>query len=269
VATAGDVPPDELYVLELVGGVLRQVGTGAIRGLGDALLFFLLQVYGDQGQIAVDVSAWMAALGCLNQWEVGFVTVPGDDPWTIIQDKLLPLAPSVSIVGGPRGMRPVIFAPVEPGRCRLLTVGAELLRNDEPPDYVQVTPLNSVAVSFAPRARKSEFKGQTTVDRLTSADAAAGYSRLRRTASIAVELDSTWHRGTAERAALDALMLRWTRPIALSHDSPAEVATKLRLGERFRVIDEERGLNERAVWLYAREATEDPDIWTLIFFGLW
>jgi hypothetical protein len=64
-------------------------------------------------------------------------------------------------------------------------------------------------------------------------------------------------------------MLRWTRPIALSHDSPAEVATKLRLGERFRVIDEERGLNERAVWLYAREATEDPDIWTLIFFGLW
>ena len=249
------------------GGLIADFSTGTAQGLGDAILFLLLRRYGAEGPDRVDVGSWLAWRGVLNGWEVGFAPSPGDDPLTTITDQLLPMCPALWIVGGPLGYRPIFLAETPGALCRRLTVGRDIFVTDEQPGLAAIEPLNAITVSFAPSTARGDLRGVQTTSSSTLSEAAAGLTRHGIRAE-AVELPATFDRGTAGLAGRESIRVRWTPPLYLVYDAPADVAMSLTLGERVRITDEGRGLVDRLAWIMARE-TDEPDTWTITVYGYW
>ena len=249
------------------GGLSADFSTGTTQGLGDAILFLLLRRYGAEGPDRVDVGSWLAWRGVLNGWEVGFAPSPGNDPLTTITDQLLPMCPALWIVGGPLGYRPIFLAETSGALCRRLTVGRDIFVTDEQPGLAAIEPLNAITVSFAPSTARGDLRGVQTTSSSTLSEAAAGLTRHGIRAG-AVELPATFDRGTAGLAGRESIRVRWTPPLYLVYDAPADVAMSLTLGERVRITDEGRGLVDRLAWIMARE-TDEPDTWTITVYGYW
>ncbi len=249
------------------GGLIGDFSTGTPWGLGDAILFQLLRRYGEEGPEQVDVGSWLAYRTSLNAWEVGFAPVPGSDPLDAIKNDLMPLCPALWIVGGPLGYRPIYLAETPGALCRRLTVGRDIYTTDDQPGFGSIVPLNSMTVSFAPSTARGDLRGVEVTDPTTLSEAAASVTRHGVRAE-AVEMSSTFDRGTAGLKGREDIRIRWTPPIYLIYDAPADVAMSLTLGERVRLVDEDRGLEDRLAWIVTRE-TSDGEMWTSTVIGYW
>ena len=249
------------------GGLLGDFSTSTSWGLGDAILFLLLRRYGEEGPEQVDVGSWLAHRTVLNGWEVGLAPSPGDDPLNAIKNDLLSLCPALWIVGGPLGYRPIYLAETPGALCRRLTVGREIFSTDEQPGFVSIVPLNAMTVSFAPSTARGDLRGVETTDPSTLSEANASVTRHGARAE-SIEATATFDRGTAGLVGREAIRTRWTPPLYLIYEAPADVALTLTLGERVRIVDEDRGLDDRLCWIMARE-TDDGEFWTLTVIGYW
>lgn len=249
------------------GGLIGDFATDTPWGLGDAILFLLLRRYGADGPEQVDVGSWLAHRVILNGWEVGFSPTPGDDPLNAIKNDLLSICPALWIVGGPLGYRPVYLAETPGALCRRLTVGRDIFTTDEQPGFVSIQPLNSLTVSFAPSTARGDLRGVQTTDPGTLSEANAGQTRHGVRAE-ALEAPSTFDRGTAGLIGRETIRTRTTPPMYLIYEAPADAALSLTLGERVRIMDEDRGLTDRLAWIMARE-TSDGETWTLTVIGYW
>lgn len=259
---------EPLYVNDWgAGGLVGDFSTGTSWGLGDAILYLLLRRYGDEGPEQVDVGSWLAHRHLLNGWQVGFAPDPGSDPIDIIGNDLLPLCAALWIVGGPLGYRPVYLAPTPGALCRRLTVGRDIFATDEQPGFASVEPLNSMTVNFAPSTARGDLRGVETTDATSLSEAAQGVTR-HGTRAATMDATAVFDRGTAGLTGRTAIEMAWTPPMFLIYDCPADVALTLTLGERVRLVDEDRELSDRLAWIMARE-TEDGEMWTLTVIGYW
>jgi hypothetical protein len=55
--------------------------------------------------------------------------------------------------------------------------------------------------------------------------------------------------------ATESIRTRWTPPIFIVYDAPADVALELTLGERVRLVDPDRDLADQTAWILSRETT--------------
>jgi hypothetical protein len=99
------VEGDEYWVRWDDGEALvGEESTAPIRQAGDVLRYVL-----ERSTLRVDRGAMASVISYLNRYRLDFYA---DDPevsaWDWLADNLLPLLP-VSVVGGPRGLRPVLF----------------------------------------------------------------------------------------------------------------------------------------------------------------
>lgn len=251
------------------GGITGLHGTGPITGLGDAIEFLLVKRYDATGTERIDHGSFAALRPILNQWRIGFYTSSEDgDPIDLISNRLMPMCPNLWLVGGPRGVRPVFLADTPMGDCPTLTVGRDLLATDEPWSYAKVKVVNSVTVSFALRVRTDEMCATVTVDRTNNNYAASGYGRSKTEIGAELLCDATYDRGTAGLAGAELMRTSWTKPICMVYDCPVDVAMRLELAQRVKLVDEDEGITERLMWVMAR-ATEDGDIWSVTLMGLW
>lgn len=251
------------------GGITGLHGTGALSGLGDAIEFLLVKRYDAKGSERIDHGSFAALRPILNQWRIGFYTSSEDgDPIDLISDRLMPMCPNLWLVGGPRGVRPVFLADTPMDDCQLLTEGRDVFATDEPWAYVDIDPINRVTVSFGLRVRTDELRATVIVDRSNNGYAASGYGRSKSEIGTELVCDATYDRGTAGLAGAELLRTSWTKPILMVYDCPVDVALRLELGQRVKLVDEGEGITERLMWVMAR-ATEDGDIWSLTLLGLW
>ena len=259
---------EPLYVRSWgAGGLLSDFRDGPVVGLGDAILTLLLRRYGDDGPEVVDVGSWLAMSYVLNAWEVGLIVEAGVDPLDTITGDLLPLCPALWIVGGPAGFRPIYLGEVPGALCRRLEVGRDIFVSSEAPGLAAIQPLNSCTVSFAPSTAYQVYRGVTTAD--TTNHASANPSVTRHGArQETFETKATFDRGTAALMATESIRTRWTPPIFIVYDAPADVALELTLGERVRLVDPDRDLEDQTAWILSRETT-DGENWTITVIGMW
>lgn len=252
------------------GGIAGLHGTAALASLGDAIELLLTKRYDTASSQRVDSGAWAAIRPVLAAWRVGFYTSTDDgDPIETIADRLIArMCPNLWLVGGPRGVRPIFLHDTPVGNCPTLTEGRDIFRSDEPWSYAEVDPINAVTVSWALRARTDELRATVVLDRTNNVHAASGYGRAKRELAELIEVDATYDRGTAALVGAELLRTRWTRPIVLVYDCPADVALGLELGQRIELVDEDEGITSRLCWIMCRE-TEDGEMWSLTLMGLW
>jgi hypothetical protein len=258
---------EPLYVNDwYLGGITSSRSAISTKGLGDAIVYLMERRYDASGPERIDYGAWAAVAHVLNGQQIG-INLEAGDPLDVISGDLMPLCPGLYIMGGPRGLRPVYCEDTPGDRCELLTVGRELDVSDEPPGFVDVEVVNEVSVAFAYSSARSEYRATETIGATKTPEAAASATRFG-VRSEALEAKACYDRGTAGAAARETIRLRWTKPIYLVYEASADVALDLVLGRRYRITDEDRGLNERLMWIMARETT-DGETWSITFFGLW
>lgn len=259
---------EPLYVRSWgAGGLRSDFREGAVVGLGDAILTLLLRRYSDDGPEMVDVGSWLAMGYVLNAWEVGIIVEAGVDPLDTITGDLLPLCPALWIVGGPSGYRPIYLGEVPAALCRRLEVGRDIFVSNEAPGLAAIQPLNSCSVSFAQSTFYKLFRGVTTANAATHAEATPSVTR-HGAREETFETLATYDRGTAALMASESVRIRWTPPIFLVYEAPADVALEVTLGERVRLVDPDRNLNDQTAWVLSRE-TSDGENWTLTVIGFW
>lgn len=249
------------------GGLMQDRSASAVLGLGDAILYLLSRRYDATGSERIDRGAWLAALPYLNVWRV-FLNVESGDPLDVIKNDLLPLCPGLYLLGGPRGIRPVILRTDPAAPVIRLEVGRDLDVTDEPPGFVEIEPVNEIAVSFAYSLSRGDYRATATISADALPHARASASRHGRRAE-ALEARAVYGRGVAELAARSAILLRWTRPLYLVYSCTGEAARQIELGQRVSLTDADRGLADRLCYVIAREAGEDGDDWEVTLAGLW
>lgn len=261
---------EPMYVNDWKKGGLLNANYGApgqtAAGLADAIVFLLQRRYDALGPEAIDLGAWSAMAPFLNGWIVGFQNSSGD-PMETITSRLLPLCPALWIVGGPSGFRPVFFADTPITECRKLVQGRDVFTSEEGPGFTSLLPVNQIEVSFAPSTVLGTTRGTVTIGPKRDPRAAASVTRHGGRIET-IDASATYDRGTAAAAASETIRLRWTRPMYLVYDAPPEVALSLVLGQRVRLMDEDLGLNDRLLWLMARE-TDDGALWQLTLCAAW
>lgn len=251
------------------GGLLYpNYGSGprTASGLADAIVYLLQRRYGALGPEAIDLGAWAAMAPFLNGFQVGIAPESGD-PMEVITSQLLPLCPALWIVGGPAGFRPIFFADTPITECRELVQGRDVFTSEEGPGFTSLLPVNQIEVSYAPSTFLGKTRGTVTIGPENSAQAAASVTRHGGRIET-IDASATYDRGTAAAAASETIRLRWTRPLYLVYDAPPEVALSLTLGQRVRLTDEDLGLQDRLLWLMARE-TDDGALWQLTLCAAW
>lgn len=248
------------------GGLLQDRADRAVLGLGDALLYLLSRRYDADGPERIDVGAWMSVLADLNAWRV-FVAPESGDPLDPIKSDLLPLCPGLYLLGGPRGIRPVLLRTDPSTPAIRLEVGRDLDTTDEAPGFIEVEPVNEVRISFAHSAFNDDFRASASVGARDLLESAASQSRHGVRAETLDAL-AVYDRGVAEMVARTMILLRWTRPMYLVYSCSADVARAVDLGARVRLIDADRGLTDRICYVMSRE-TDDGETWELTLAGLW
>lgn len=260
----------DLYIASMQGGIAKSHGSGAITGLGDAVLHLLLQRYSEDGTEIVDVGRWLAAMPWLNAWEVGFVVEAGDDPLDVIADRLCSMCPALWIMPGPAGVRPVILADTDPTGALHLEIGRNC---DETPDSelgeLEIDPVTSCTVSYAESVRLNKFRAAVTIDRLSDLRAATGYTR-HGSRALALEIAS-YSRSTAALTASEYIRLGWTPPQYFSALVPAHVALSgsCDLGAKVRYTCAADDIDERPLYVQGRQTDADGEHWTVTLVGWW
>lgn len=247
------------YATDLDGGLLDDRGTGSPTTLGAVALFLLLRRYGDIGLDLVDVGEWRGLEYLLAGWTLGLQIEPAD-PLQIISDELLALCPALSIVPGPRGQRPVYLSGT--GYGRRLIVGRDLFRRQEAAVYPEIKPCNAMTVSYAPSAFRGDYRGSITIDGASDPLAAASADTLG-VQREKLESKATYDRGTAGLSGAEHVRLRARRQPMHVFDAPYDVAVGLALGDRVRLVDEDRDLNDRAAWVVSRDVGTDGEVWSV------
>lgn len=247
---------EEYYVTLLSGGLAANAGSQD-AGMGNAILFLLLQRYDTDGPQAIDIGAWKGALGWLNAWRIGYGLEPGD-PLDTITDEFLPLCPALFIMGGPRGLRPVILAPIEEADCRSLTVGRDLYKLEKR-GIVENEVVNEVTIKFAYSAAYDKFRGTITIGAADTPDASASKSRSK-TRAVTIEAAAVFDRGTAGLAARENVRMYGQKALYFVYPCPSEVGLSVGLGQRVKLTDEAEGIDGKLMWIYCRE-TDDGETW--------
>lgn len=265
--TAAD---DTFYVVSITAGVRSARGTGAVQGLGDAILWLLLKRYDPQGiPENIDISAWEAVRPALDQVKVGLLVESGRDPLDVVLNDLLPMAPGLYLAPGPSGLRPVYFQDLEPDLCPLLVArygtqyGPDLFREeDAEPEFVGSDPINEVIVHFARRLADGKYKAQYTLNASRHAGANASQTWYG-SRSVTLELPALWSRASAHRIAAETLRLGSKQATSDEWFAPLDVGAALYLGQRVRVQDDDASYVERPMSVVGRELTEDGAGWLI------
>lgn len=262
---------DSFYVTELNGGLPVAFGNRAIRGIGDAILYLLLQRYGDDAPALVDVAAWITALPYLNQFRIGLNITEGADPFDTINTSLMPLCPALYLCQGPAGIRPVILSSDDPSTCRRLVAredgrdGPDLFREpDQEPELAQNDPVNAAAVYFAYRVRTGDLRATSTLDAAQTPDGAASLIAYGPRA-VAVEAPCVYDRPTAANIAAELVRLYAMRATFDTWVAPMDVGATLVLGQRVLITDEAAGYDDSPMSIIAREVvtTENGQAWLI------
>jgi len=247
------------FATDIDAGLVGDRSTGSPSTLGEVALYLFARRYGEIGLAEVDYGGWVGLADQLAGWLLGIVLEPGD-PLSVISDELLALCPALSIVPGPRGQRPVYLA--GQGYGRRLIVGRDLFRRDDADVYPDIALCNRMTVSYAPSSFRGDFRARVQVG--PNRDPIAAIS-VQEHGLQAEEMESsaTYARGTAALAAAEHVRMRARRRPLLSYDAPSDVALTLALGDRVRLLDDERDYNDRAAWVAEREVGEDAETWII------
>lgn len=249
------------------GGIGKATDTGPIRGLSDACIFLLLQRYSEQGPERIDVGTWETLAPLLNAWLVDFAVKERGDPMAIVTD-LLAICPALWVLGGPRGLRPVFLADLPAEQRKRLVEGRDINWIEQELTFADITVCNDCTVSFAFKASSGDPCGSATYDATTSPDAAASQTRPWGTRSDTLDAP-TFDRGTAGLCAREQIRMRWTRPQLLDYEVDTATGAALTLGQAILLVDEDRGLDERAMWVVGREIPYDLTTIRVTFCGWW
>lgn len=255
---------DTFYVTELDGGLANPVTGTAIRGLGDAILFLLLQRYGDDAPALVDVPAWQSAGAFLNAFLIGLTITESGDPLDVITSTLLPLCPALYLVQGPNGLRPVVIADDTTHAPDLVARvggvdGPDLFREpDQDPEIVQDDPINTATVYFALRVRTSDLRASTTLTTEQTARGAASATIYGQRATT-VEAPCVYDRDTANRIAAEYVRLYAYRATWDAWFAPLDVGAALTLGQRVRITDEAAGYSGDPMTVIGRQLAAEEN----------
>ena len=124
-----------------------------IRQAGDLLRYILRR-----STLRVDLGAMASAMRYLNRYQLdGYVDDPEVGAWDWVVDNLLPLVP-MSVVGGPRGLRPILYRydARELDAVDTIVAGPEAVRASSV-GYSVDEPVQRVAVSYAPRGGEGDM----------------------------------------------------------------------------------------------------------------
>lgn len=261
---------DTFYVISITAGVRSARGTGAVYGLGDAILWLLLKRYDPQGvPEQIDIAAWEVVRPILDQIKIGLLVERGKDPLDVVVSDLLSAAPALYVAPGPSGLRPVFFAATPADECPLLIArdgderGPDLYREEgSEPEIVGKDPTTQVVVRFARRLADSTFKTSYTLDATTHAGAAAAASWYG-TRAEEVEAPALWQRASVRLLAAEILRVRGTRATSDEYFAPLDVGARLYLGQRIRVQDDDASYERRPMSVIGRELTEDGLGWLI------
>lgn len=258
----------KMYVVDYgEGGLGKATGSGPIMGLGDAILYLLLQRYSEQGPERVDFASWEAAGPILNGWQVGFVVNERGDPMEVVQD-LLAVCPALWVLGGPRGLRPVFLSETPAEQRVMLTEGREIHWKESGLTVADIKVCNDCTASFALNVISDTYRGSTTYDETKSPQAAASQSRPWGRRSDTLEVPS-YDAGTATLSAREQIRMRWTQPILLDYGATLSTGLATMLGQPILVEDPDRGLDSRAFYVAGREIPFDLASILLTFIGWW
>lgn len=170
------VEGDEYWVRWDNGEALvGEESTQPIRQAGDVLRYVL-----QRSTIRLDRGALASVIGYLNRYRLDFYV---DDPevsaWDWLVDNVLPLLP-VSVVGGPRGLRPVLFRWDARALDAVDTIeaGPEAVRVS-PVSYSVEEPIQVVQVAYAPRGGEGDHLRTVTLSGDPDEVDAGGHRALR------------------------------------------------------------------------------------------
>ena len=249
--------------------------TGAGLQLAGSVLRSLLR----RSTVQTDRARWKAVQGYLNRYRLDFYA---DDPdvtiWDWIADNLLPILP-LSVVSGPRGLRPILIRP----DLRVLDAvdaieaGPTALRSS-PVQYSTEDAVQLVTVSYALRGDSGDYLRSVTLsgDRLDEhTSAPLRRSRLRflrddeEPRELRLETDVIYDRATAElvAATLAGLHAIPHREVSYSLD-PSRFGT-LEPGDVVTVTDEEVSFSDEiAVVQSVSWSTTTIDVRLVLVSGL-
>lgn len=256
----------DLRVSDMDGGLKKAHGSGTIRGLGDAALHLLLQRYSTEGPARVDIGRWIAAMGWLNAWKVGFYLETGADPLDTIGELLCQMCPGLWIMPGPNGFRPVCLIDRDPATCMHLEIGRNCDYDDDTEQArIDLDPVTSCTAWYAFGMRKDAYRAKVVVDETKHPLAFAGSTRQAGAKEVNC---ASYDRATAALTASEWVRLYWTKPSYFTVQVEAVVALQLELGTKVRFTDAERGVAERPMYVQGRQ-TENPDVWAITLLGWW
>jgi len=257
-----------LYVVDWgTGGVQEATGPNVLMGLGEAIVYLLLQRYAENGPERVDVASWQALAPILGAWKVGFYVSDPGDPMDQVK-VLLDSCPALWIVGGPRGLRPIFLANLPAALRRTLTEGREIHWVEDAMTLGDVKICNDFTTNFGHNIQRSVYNFTQTDNETTNPAAAASQSRPWGRRSDSVE-SPVYDPGVAALVASEQIRMRWTQPILLDYEMPMWAAMGIALGEAVLVDDPDRGIDARAVWVLGREFDMTKATVKVTFAGWW
>ena len=259
--TAAD---DTFYVVSITEGLRSLRGTHAVQGLGDAILFLLLQRYDpDRAGDIIDIAAWDALREKIDGIRVGVLVDSSGDPLDFIVSTLLPLVPGLYIVPGPFGIRPAYLEDVDPELCPLLIArdgdqrGPDLFREDDAePEFLNNDVANRVVIRFARRVASGKYQTAVIVGRERDAFAAASQTR-HGTKTKTIDSAVLWDRGSAWSVASRRLRFSVNAPTSDEWFAPLDVGGRLYAGQRIRVQDDDAAYDARPMSVAGIEMTDD------------
>jgi len=239
------------------GGLPSATSTGAMGGLGELALYLLQQRLGTEEAARVDAASWAEAALFLDACQVAGYLDESADPWTLLQSQLLPLAPALYVLGGPRGLRAVVFRDTPAELCRSFTVGQELHRMaGARPGYGSGNGLTAYTVSFAPSLIGNGYGATARLDASTDSRAAAALTRWPGGREDAYEAPMIAERASAEWVAAENIRLRHLTERTDELWCPLALGRSFYLGERIQVTDAQAAYAQRLFWVTARKAVE-------------
>jgi len=172
-----------------------------IRQAGDLLRYILRR-----STLRVDLGAMASAVRYLNRYRLdGYVDDPEVTAWDWCADNLLPLVP-MAIVGGPRGLRPILYRydARELDAIDAIEAGPQALRAS-PVGYSVEEPVQRVAVSYAPRGGEGDMLREVVLSGDPDELGADSHRALRASAlrygelrTLRVESDIVYDSATAQ-----------------------------------------------------------------------
>lgn len=262
------VDDDAIFYGENFTGITGPNATSGIVGLGDALLFLLMQRYGPTGPDNIDYSSWNAARPLLNGRKPALLPT-SEDPWNLINGTAAKLAPRLWLVGGPFGLQPIILQDPLPSQNYIaIEVGRNANHIDESqPILADIQVINGCSATFA----NSDYFGADQGNQsLLYSSTAQGQASRSQVGSKTVALGSlaTYDRATVEAVELDTVMLSSRRPTTLSLAVDVDLARTLSRGMCILLTDADYALNGQPAWIIGQEIDDPGDDPILTFLWL-